>query len=481
MARIIVFGVLLAISWQAKAQVPMDSIFVLPDTARAFTLQNFYELILENHPVARQINLLSDVARQEIRLARGNFDPKLEATWLKKDFKNTEYYNIFNAELKIPLQIPIDPKIGVDRNSGVFLDPERAIPDDFDNRQFYAGFALPLGRGLITDERRAALQQAQLFQQLTTAEQVKLSNKFLLEAAKDYWEWFFSYYNYRLFSRSVLIAQNIFERAKISCELGELAPIDTVQAKITWQERLVEMQEAFLGFQNTGIFLSNYLWDAEGNPVMLDLQWAPAYAPTDAALALSTLEGLVDQARENHPELQKIRIKLEQLDVDRRLAVEYLKPRIDLNYSFINQPLDPEWNTRFNFGEDYKFGVDFSFPLFLRKERAKLAMTKLKISNTQLEQDLTERQIINSIQSTFNQLVNNQIVMQQQAEMVDNYNRLLNAELLNVENGESDLFKLNVQTEKLIHAQTKLLKVMASLEKEKAMLYWAAGVRNLSP
>jgi outer membrane protein TolC len=63
--------------------------------------------------------------------------------------------------------------------------------------------------------------------------------------------------------------------------------------------------------------------------------------------------------------------------------------------------------------------------------------------------------------------------------MVNNYERLLFAELLNFENGESDLFKINVQQEKLIQSQTKLVKLLSDYEKQKAMLYWAAGVRNL--
>ena len=54
------------------------------------------------------------------------------------------------------------------------------------------------------------------------------------------------------------------------------------------------------------------------------------------------------------------------------------------------------------------------------------------------------------------------------------------AEILNLENGESDLFKINVQQEKLIVSQTKLLKLKAEYEKLKATLYWAAGVRNLA-
>ena len=63
--------------------------------------------------------------------------------------------------------------------------------------------------------------------------------------------------------------------------------------------------------------------------------------------------------------------------------------------------------------------------------------------------------------------------------MVNNYNRLLQAELVNLENGESDLFKINIQIEKLIQSQSKLIKLLGDYEKQKAFLYWAAGVRRL--
>ena len=53
---------------------------------------------------------------------------------------------------------------------------------------------------------------------------------------------------------------------------------------------------------------------------------------------------------------------------------------------------------------------------------------------------------------------------------------LLAAEVTNLENGESDLFKINVQQEKLFNAHSKLIKVMADYEKQKALLYWSAGV-----
>jgi len=463
----------------AQAMSAREGMWNLPDSAKVFTIENFYELVLKNHPVAKQTALLTDVAKQEIRMARGQFDPKLEASYLTKNYNDKEYYSTLKTGLKLPTRLPFDPSIGFENNRGEYLNPERYIGNEFDYRQYYAGISLPLGRGLITDERRTVMEQAELFQDLTEAEQVKLINKLLLEANKEYWQWYYAYYQFRLMNRSADIALEIFNRVKVNYQYGEAAPIDTIQAKITWQQRNIEQQEALLDYQNSGLSLSNYLWDSLYNPLNLDLNWVPVLDESTWNISASELEELMAQAKANHPELLKLDIKLNQLELERRLAAEYLKPQLDLNYYFINQPFDPAWNSSLQFAENYKLGLDFSFPIFLRKERAKLAQTKLKVANVQYEQSLTEREIINELSSIYNQLVNLKSVISQQQAMMENYEQLLEAELLNLNLGESDLFKINLQQEKLIQSQTKWLKLSAEFEKQKAYLQWAAGVRNL--
>jgi len=163
------------------------------DTSRVMTLESFISIVLMNHPVVKQADLLPENARQEIRLARGAFDPKLESSWDVKNFKDTEYYDIFNTTLKVPTWFPVDPKISVDRNRGVFLNPENAIPAGDNFGQVTAGLSLPVGRGLFIDQRRASVQQAEIFGQITDAERIKMINKILLSASKDYWEWYFTF------------------------------------------------------------------------------------------------------------------------------------------------------------------------------------------------------------------------------------------------------------------------------------------------
>ncbi len=465
--------VVLLSAHSAFSQKSMDTVFVLPDSVVTFSIDEFYRIILEYHPVVNQASLLSQMAQQEVRLARGGFDPKLNLSIDRKDFQDKTYYDKLNGYVSFPTWFPVNPKVGVEQNSGEFLNESESIPGE---RQFYAGVSVPIGRGLFTDERRAAVQQAQLFQTIAEAEQIKMINKVLLNAAKDYWNWYYAYYDYRLLNQATTIAQELFRRVKLDESFGEAAVIDTVQAKITLQSRLIERQEAFLNFQNAGITLSNYLWDDQGQPLQLSLNVAPILEAGDQSLLdLQTATSLAELARENHPELIKLRTKFNQLEVQRRLASEYLKPQLDLNYSVLTLP-DP---VQVNF-EDFKFGLDFSIPVFLRKERSKLALTKLKIQDNQFAQSQTEREIVNEINLVFNQITNTSTIVNQLRDMVDLYDRILSAELLNLENGESDLFKINIQQEKLIQSQSKLLKLLSEYQKMKANLYWAAGVRNLN-
>ena len=166
--------------------------------------------------------------------------------------------------------------------------------------------------------------------------------------------------------------------------------------------------------------------------------------------------------------------------VDRDLARENLKPQLDLNYVLLDQPFNALGDRNdITLTENLKVGVDFSFPIFLRKERAKLNQTRLKLIENNFQRDFAERQIINNINGQFNSLVNTGDMLIQQEEMANNYQLILAAERLNLQNGESDLFKINVQIEKLIAAQSKLFKLRATYYKNIANLYWAAGVVNL--
>ena len=106
---------LFVFSWTSFAQTEADSTVVLK-------FDEFYAIVLSNHPIVKQAEILTQQAAQELRLARGGFDPKLEGTYDLKNFKDIEYYDKLDVSLKVPLWFPIDPKVGLERNEGDFLN-----------------------------------------------------------------------------------------------------------------------------------------------------------------------------------------------------------------------------------------------------------------------------------------------------------------------------------------------------------------------
>jgi outer membrane protein TolC len=451
-----------------------STVLAQQDSSQYYSIDQYYATILANHPVAKQAALLSETARQEIRLAKGNFDPKLEVQYYAKEFLDKSYYKMADAYLSLPTRSPITPKIGLERNEGELLNDIDRIPG---NEQFLAGVSVPIGRGLITDERRTTLKQAELLTSFAEAEQIKVINKLLLEAAKEYWSWYYAHESYRLLTQGAAVAGEIFRRVKLNHLNGEASALDTVQAKITLQTRLVEKQEAYLELQNSVIRLSNFLWDDAQNPVQLRQEVKPVITTVQTAISPAEGESLLSLAEKNHPDLIKQTIKINQLEYDKRLAREFLKPRLDLSYTLLSQPYTA---TVFDPLNDYKLDVNFSMPLFLRKERSKLALTDIKIKNANWERSQQQRDIENEVSAALNEVNNTALIIQQQQSMVDSYERLMQGELLNLENGESELFKINVQQEKLIQSQLKLVKLKSAFEKQRAYVYWAAGTRNLA-
>ncbi|MFT7198203.1 MAG: outer membrane protein TolC, partial [Marinoscillum sp.] len=178
-------------------------------------------------------------------------------------------------------------------------------------------------------------------------------------------------------------------------------------------------------------------------------------------------------------EILKITTKQQQLDVEQRLNIENLKPELNLSYSLVDAPFSrdgvqsPEWQ------ENYKIGMDFSIPILLRKERGKIQKTRVYQESMSFDLNQTRQEVITGVQSSYAELKTNERLTSQYLEISENYNRLFEAEVFNLENGESDLFKLNIQQDKYIDSMIKYLDVLVKFEKLKAELPYSVGLPYL--
>jgi outer membrane protein TolC len=451
------------------------------DSLAILRFEDYLSIVMDNHPVMQQAQLQPDMADASLMMAKGMLDPTFQLERDIKQFDEKNYWDMLNSTLKIPTWIPLDPKLSVDRNTGLFLNPQDGIPTDNDNLQFSAGLALPIGRGLFIDERRATILQAKIYRDIAAAEQLKMTNKLLFTVIKDYLYWSLAYQELNLLDQSVDIAAELYRRVRLDYTFGEAAVVDTVQAIITLQTRQADYQKTLYSFIAAGLNISNHLWTSDGIPLELKSATIPDTMTNFGVMPeASTIQSLIDWAMINHPDIQSIEGKTEQLTIENRLAKEYLKPQVDLSYTLIDAPINPAGEFQNpSFNDNYKMGLDIYFPLLLRKERGKLAFNKLKIQDVGFERDYRRQTITNDINSRFAELQMAESLTNQYRMMANNYERLLEAELLNLETGESDLFKLNIQQDKFIESQLKYLFYLTKFQTLKAEILHDAG--NLYP
>ncbi len=450
---------------------------VLGQDTLIFSYREFYEMVREHHPIVRQSALISEMAQRELMIARGGFDPKLEGSFDRKVYKKKEYFNRGDVFLKIPVWLAgADLKIGYDRNVGETLsDDVRTGPEGIS----YLGLTVPIGQGLLVDNRRTTIRQAKVFQQIADTDRVKMINKIILTAAKDYWNWYFAFQQNQLAKEFYELALIRYDGIAKRATLGEAAAIDTVEALVTLQDREVQLDQARLDLLNAKLVLSNHLWAKNGEPRELP-DGAVPQPSTSQIVSPDQLTRLLQLARQQHPELLKYDFKGQQLRFDERLGRELLKPTVNLSASALYKGVSLNGSQSgtglSDLENNYKFMVDLYFPIFLRKERGKLQQIRIKLLQNELEQQQVQREISTEIQSAYNEVKTLEDQIRTQISSVQNQALLLRAELRKFDLGESSLFLINARESKLNELQLKSESLRMKYEKALATLLFASGL-----
>jgi outer membrane protein TolC len=437
------------------------------------TYNEFLGYVKKYHPMVKSANLQINNAQANLMMARGGFDPKIEVDFDKKQFKDKTYYSILNSSFKIPTWYGIEVKAGFDNSEGVYLNPENTLP----NKGLSSlGINLPLGQGLLINQRMADLQKAKIQLRWSQAERKLQSIEVLHAASIAYFNWKLNYSQVQLYKNYLKNAEVRYNGVSRLIENGDKSAIDSIEAGITVRSRKLNLEDSELKLAKSKLELSNYLW-LENN-VPLEIQ--DNIIPEDQ-LGLTIQETLKtndllipNTAIDNHPKINALQSKIAILEVERKLKATNLLPRIDLGYYYLSEP--SYWNST-NF-ENFKIGVNFSYPLFLRKERGGLQMAKFKIQDAQFALDLERVQLKNKIVSQ--QIEINSLVKQRKliSALVKDYDAMLTSEERLFTFGESSLFLINSRENNLVGSQlselsmenryftsnVEMFKIMANLE-----------------
>ena len=436
---------------------------------QTMSLEEYLSAVRIYHPIAKQAAIGVEIAKAEVTSARGAFDPTISNSISRKELDGLLYYDHQISELKIPTWYGVEVVTGIESLSG-----QRTSTPDTKGNSSYIGLSVPVAKGLLMDRRRADLQQAKIYQDLSEQEQRAILNNLLYDAAKAYWNWWQQYQVQLLFRQAVSNAVERFRLVKAAYQIGERPAIDTVEALAQLQSFQILEQEIDLGVSNTQLDVSVFLWQQNGEAYTLPQAIIPQ-GVSPVMLEAIQPERLLQQVQQ-HPELQQYRFKLEALQVEKRLKFQSLLPSVYLKYNQLNKSHDltKSFSTPW-LQNNYRYGISVGVPLRFSEGRGEYRKAKLKIEQTELQQLNKRVSLEIKMRQYYNEWGQLQQQIQLQQKAIASYQQLQRGEEIRFFNGESSLFLINSREQKTIEARQKLVELQGKEQKARASVLWAAG------
>lgn len=411
-----------------------------------FTYNEFLGYVKKYHPLVKQADLKLNEAQANLMQARGAFDPKIEVDFNEKQFKDNQYYSILNSSFKIPTWYGIELKAGFDNSEGIYVNPENTLPN---SGLTSFGISVPVGQGLFINQRMADIRKAKIAQNLNAAERNLQAIEVLHEASVSYANWKRAFEEVKLYENYLVNASNRYKGIEKLISEGDKPAIDSIEAGIVVKTRLLNLEDAKLKLIKAKLELSNYLWLENNVPLELKDDLIPEITLSKTIKEVLQINELNPIDLNNHPKIKALDAKIAMLKVDKKLKANALLPKLDVSYNYLSEPSYID-NYRF---EDYKIGVNFSFPLFLRKERAGVKLATIKIQDSEFGLQFERKSLENKIKSQQQEITSLEKQREYIRKLIQDYNTLLNAEDRLFEMGESSLFVINSRENTLVSSQ----------------------------
>ena len=423
---------------------------VFSQTSEVLSYESFLKNVLEYHPISKKANNIKQYGELQYKAAKGNFDPNISGTYDNKFFNNSNYYSVLSGGVKVPLFTAQNLKFGYEYGVGSNINPEQytssyGLP--------YVGLEVGLLQGLVIDYRRAEVMKSKEYVDYYAAEKNIQLNTLLFESSLKYFDWLFSLKQVTLNNYFLDLARQRLIGIESLANIGERAAVDTIEAAIFYQGRSLDLQSAEIESQKQNNDLLSFNWQSDG------VSNNTSYKPLDS------LDGYFEKLKSNlvprlyqdssaNPIIAKYNSLQEILEIDNKIKREMIKPKLNVNYNLLSY--NPNSYSPVYSQNNYKWGVDMSFPLLLRKSRNEYKMAKLNSQNNSLELINKNNELdfkIRALKQTIGLLAE----QLQNAEKSAKYNKqLVEAEKLKFTNGESSLFILNARESKWLESELKL-------------------------
>lgn len=434
----------------------------------------YIAIVMKNHPLALQAELIPKNAELLLSKAKSAFDPTMQLSWDNKHFNDKNYYSILEGGLKLPLKYGPDLKFFYDQNTGTQLNPEASLPSDGLIR---SGVELPLLQGLLMDRRRTDLKKARINKDLSQNERNLVLLDLYFEASRAYWQWCESYAVLKLQEEMFAKALERFEGIKKSSLLEDRPQLDTVEAYMQVQNRNLSLLQSTLQFINQKALVDVYLWNDSLYPTEMDESVLPENINgIDLNRPDSSMISELSNLAIEHPALRQYTYKQELIKADLRLYREQFKPQLNLHYYWLSTPVVTNITDKL---DNNKWGLQFYSPIIFRKERADVNIAKLKLQDLSYEQSLKLEQQSYKIRTAYNEWLTASAQASLAGQIRIRSEKMLNGEKKLFSLGESSLFMINQREQDFINSNLRYYESVIKNRIAQARTYYQAGLLRL--
>lgn len=435
--------------------------------------KSFVDNVTKYNPLAKKAANLKTYGELNYKSAQGNYDPKINANYSNKYFIGSNYYSNLNSEIKQQLYTNQYLKFGYDYGIGNNINPELSTPTA---GLPYLGLEVGLLQGMMIDYNRATVLKSKEYINYYSAENKIQINNLLFDATCQYFDWLFTSKQLALNNYFMQLANQRLKGMEALAEIGEKAPIDTIEAAIFYQSRLLDFQNSTIEYQKAINGLASFNWQENDIPSNVI-----NYLTTDSLdgyyqKAKNTLVKVLYQDSIKNPLLTKYQSFQNVLEIENKLKKEMIKPKLNVSYNFLSNS-KTEVNPALSVNS-YKWGANISFPLLLRSSLNDYKMSKINSQNNTFELNNKSNELnfkLNSLNQTIS-VLSEQL---QNTERTSRYSKqLVEAEKMKFSNGESSLFILNARENKWLESELKLAEYKLKFIKTVTTIIYLKGNLN---
>jgi outer membrane protein TolC len=424
-------------------QTEIDSSKQLTAANSALPFSDVLYGVMKNHPVLKQANNYLPIAKAELLVSRGAFDPSVSIYRSNKNEGSNKFYRNQNLDVYLPNYF----------GGGI------SISNPFNKTQvgeagsLSLGAELPLLKGLITDYRRTALGKAKINVKMSLAERDQWINNLVSDVFTEYAQWLLAHESAEQIERVLRLATERQRGLRKLYESGAGTSVDTLETFVQWQQYKAKYDLAIWKKEKQRLMLSMYLWDESGVPI----EPMNTVYPTSAGLAW--IDSMVSEAASyiNNPQnieilqpaLRMSLLKVASQQLEFNLAKNQMLPSLNLQYGYY-QP-DAAWRISPSTAtQSTGFGLGFQSSLFLKQQRGQYRQMQLALENAKLEVDNKQRNYSVKSSALLQEFQVQKSQFDQWLGVSENQRKLYDMEARRLEAGDVNFFVLNTREMRLL-------------------------------